>query len=82
MRPDFIKLDGSYSNNIDEDTNNQFFIKMIINIARRLDIYVISTSVERQEEKLVLEKLLVDGLQGYYIAEPQALQNAAIPQKN
>ena len=82
VRPDFIKLDGSYSNNIDEDTNNQFFIKMIINIARRLDIYVISTSVERQEEKLVLEKLLVDGLQGYYIAEPQALQNAAIPQKN
>ena len=81
VRPDFIKLDGSYSNNIDQDTNNQFFIKMIINIARRLNISVISTSVERQEEKFVLEKLLVDGLQGYYIAEPQALQNTALHQK-
>jgi diguanylate cyclase (GGDEF)-like protein len=81
VRPDFIKLDGSYSSNIDTDTNNQFFIKMIINIARRLNIYVISTSVERQEEKLVLEKLLVDGLQGYYIAEPQALQNTGIHPK-
>lgn len=78
VRPDFIKLDGTYSNNIDTDTNNQFFVKMIINIARRLNIQVISTSVERQEEKFVLEKLLVDGLQGYYVAEPQALQNKAI----
>lgn len=80
VRPDFIKLDGSYSNNIDEDTNNQFFIKMIINIARRLNISVISTSVERQEEKLELEKLLVDGLQGYYIAEPQPLKNIGTQQ--
>ncbi|NRB25960.1 GGDEF domain-containing protein [Shewanella sp.] len=74
VRPDFIKLDGSYTESIEKDTNNMFFIKMIVDISRRLGIRVIATSVERQEEKLTLEKMLVDGLQGYYIAQPQAIQ--------
>lgn len=73
VRPDYIKLDGNYSSAIDEDNNNKFFVRMMVDIARRIGISVIATSVERQEEKLTLEKLLVDGLQGYYIAQPQAL---------
>lgn len=73
VRPDYIKLDGSYTSNIDEDTNNKFFVRMMVDVARRIGIRVIATSVERQEEKLTLEKLLVDGLQGYYIAQPQAI---------
>ena len=79
IKPDFIKLDGSYTNNIHQDTNNQFFVKMIINIARQLGIYVIATCIEHQEEKLALEALLIDGLQGYYIAEPQAVKNTDMP---
>lgn len=73
VRPDYIKLDGSYTSNIDEDNNNKFFVRMMVDVARRIGIRVIATSVERQEEKLTLEKLLVDGLQGYYIAQPQAI---------
>lgn len=73
VRPDYIKLDGSYTSNIDEDNNNKFLVRMMVDVARRIGIRVIATSVERQEEKLTLEKLLVDGLQGYYIAQPQAI---------
>lgn len=73
VRPDYIKLDGSYTAAIDTDSNNKFFVRMMVDVARRLNIRVIATSVERQEEKLTLEKLLVDGLQGYYIAKPQAI---------
>ncbi|WP_299794611.1 EAL domain-containing protein [uncultured Shewanella sp.] len=72
VRPDYIKLDGSYTDGIAQDTNNKFFIKMIVDIARRLGIRVIATSVERQEEKLILERMHIDGLQGYYISQPQA----------
>ncbi|MGL5389957.1 MAG: EAL domain-containing protein, partial [Shewanella sp.] len=75
VRPDYIKLDGSYTTAIDSDANNKFFVRMIVDVARRTGIRVIATSVERQEEKLTLEQLLIDGLQGYYIAEPQALLN-------
>ncbi|MCL1059211.1 GGDEF domain-containing protein [Shewanella gelidimarina] len=73
VRPDFIKLDGSYTQGIISDTHNQFFVKMIIDIARKLMIKVIATSVENQQEKLAMEQLLLDGLQGYYIAKPTPL---------
>ncbi|MCL1142464.1 EAL domain-containing protein [Shewanella gaetbuli] len=71
VRPDYIKLDNSYSDNIEADNNNKFFVRMIVDIAKRLDILVLATGVEKQDEKLTLEKLLVDGLQGYYIAKPE-----------
>ncbi|MDD8058039.1 MULTISPECIES: EAL domain-containing protein [Shewanella] len=73
VRPDFIKLDSSYSDNIEQDNNNKFFVRMIVDIAKRISIRVIATGVEKQDEKLTLEKLLVDGLQGYYIAKPEIL---------
>jgi RNase E specificity factor CsrD len=73
VRPDFIKLDSSYSGNIEQDNNNKFFVRMIVDIAKRISIRVIATGVEKQDEKLTLEKLLVDGLQGYYIAKPEPL---------
>ncbi|WP_350431019.1 GGDEF domain-containing protein [Shewanella sp. H8] len=75
VKPDFIKLDSSYSQNIEQDNNNKFFIRMIVDIAKRVSIRVIATGVEKQDEKLILEKLLVDGLQGYYIAKPELLLN-------
>ncbi|ABO23931.1 EAL domain-containing protein [Shewanella loihica] len=71
VRPDFIKLDGSYSQGIDTDSNNRFFVKMIVDVARKQSVKVIASSIERQEEKFALEQLLVDGLQGFYIAKPK-----------
>ncbi|MGL4835321.1 MAG: EAL domain-containing protein, partial [Shewanella sp.] len=73
VRPDYIKLDGTYTTAIDNDANNKFFVRMIVDVARRTGIRVIATSIERQEEKFTLEQLLVDGMQGYYIAQPQAI---------
>ncbi|ABZ76497.1 diguanylate cyclase/phosphodiesterase [Shewanella halifaxensis HAW-EB4] len=70
VRPDFIKLDHSYTQGISQDPHNKFFVKMIIDIARKLSIRVIATGVEKQEDQLIMEQLLVDGLQGYYIAQP------------
>ncbi|MEZ9141597.1 MULTISPECIES: EAL domain-containing protein [unclassified Shewanella] len=73
VKPDVIKLDSSYSDGIDQDNNNKFFVRMIVDISRRIGIKVIATGVERQDEKLTLEKMLVDGLQGYYIARPEII---------
>ena len=70
VRPDYIKLDSSYSDQIESDNNNRFFVRMIVDIAKRLHILVIATGVERQDEKMTLEKLFIDGYQGYYLAKP------------
>ena len=73
VRPDFIKLDHSYTQGICSDPQNRFFVKMIIDISRKLSIRVIATGIETQDEKLTMEQLLTDGLQGYYIAKPLPL---------
>ncbi|WP_220782863.1 EAL domain-containing protein, partial [Shewanella sairae] len=78
VRPDFIKLDHSYTQGICSDPQNRFFVKMIIDISRKLGIRVIATGIEKQDEKLAMEQLLTDGLQGYYIAKPMPLTQEQI----
>ncbi|WP_016955720.1 EAL domain-containing protein [Catenovulum agarivorans] len=73
IKPDFIKVDGSYSRNINEDKNNQYFLRVIVDLAHRLGISVLAESVETQEEKYALEQIFVDGTQGYFIGKPSEL---------
>jgi len=73
LRPDFIKMDSTYTRDIDEDKNNQHFLRLMIDVAHRLSISVLAESVESQEEKFALEKLFIDGCQGFYIGKPLPL---------
>jgi diguanylate cyclase (GGDEF)-like protein len=73
LKPDFIKMDSSYTRNIDNDRNNQYFLRLMVDLAHRLNVTVLAESVERQEEKHTLELLLVDGCQGFYIGKPTPL---------
>ncbi|MFT4927575.1 MAG: diguanylate cyclase (GGDEF)-like protein [Phenylobacterium sp.] len=71
LKPDFIKMDGTYTRNIDEDQNNQYFMRLMVDLAHRIGVGVFAESVETQEEKHVLESLFVDGTQGYFIGKPE-----------
>lgn len=73
LKPDFIKMDGSYTRQIDEDKNNQYFMRLMIDLAHRIGVAVLAESVESQEEKHTLESLFIDGTQGYYIGKPAPL---------
>ncbi|GHG00908.1 EAL domain-containing protein [Thalassotalea marina] len=73
LKPDFIKMDSTYTRDIDEDKNNQYFLRLMIDLAHRLSISVLAESVESQEEKFTLEKLFVDGCQGYYLGKPEKI---------
>ncbi|MEW6993605.1 EAL domain-containing protein [Colwelliaceae bacterium MEBiC 14330] len=73
LTPDYIKMDSSYTRDIDDDKNNQYFLRLMIDLAHRLSISVIAESVESQEEKHTLEKLFIDGCQGYYVGRPAPL---------
>ncbi|WP_228710687.1 EAL domain-containing protein [Saccharobesus litoralis] len=70
LKPDFVKMDGSYSRGIDDDKNNQYFLRVIVDLAHRLGVNVLCESVETQEEKHALEQVFVDGTQGYFIGKP------------
>ena len=73
LKPDFVKMDGSYTRRIDEDKNNQYFMRLMIDLAHRIGVGVFAESVETQEEKHMLESLFIDGNQGYYVGKPLAL---------
>lgn len=73
LTPDYIKMDSSYTRDIDDDKNNQYFLRLMVDLAHRLSINVLAESVESQEEKHTLEKLFIDGCQGFYIGKPHPL---------
>ena len=71
IKPDFIKIDGSLIKNIDKDEKSFIIVKNISKFAKDLGSKVIAEFVHSKE---VYEKLLeldIDGLQGYYLAEPK-----------
>ncbi|GHE78788.1 EAL domain-containing protein [Thalassotalea profundi] len=73
LKPDYIKMDSTYTRDIDEDKNNQYFLRLMVDLAHRLSITVLAESVETQEEKFTLEKLFIDGCQGFYIGKPEPI---------
>ncbi len=73
LKPDFIKMDSTYTRDIDEDKNNQYFLRLMVDLAHRLSISVLAESVESQEEKHTLSKLFIDGCQGFYVGKPEPL---------
>lgn len=73
LTPDYIKMDSSYTRDIDNDKNNQYFLRLMVDLAHRLSISVLAESVESLEEKHTLEKLFIDGCQGFYIGKPVPL---------
>lgn len=71
LQPDYLKLDGRFTKDIQNETDNQLFVQSLVNIAHGLNIKVIAEMVETEAEKEWLENAQVDLLQGYFIASPK-----------
>ncbi|MFT6925587.1 MAG: RNase E specificity factor CsrD [Psychromonas sp.] len=74
LKPDFVKIDASLINNIEHDSADQQFVRMIIDIAHRMDCYVTAEGVEHLAQREMLESMQIDGIQGYLIARPRELK--------
>ena len=73
LHPDFVKIDASLINNIERDSANQQFVRMIIDVAHRMDCQVIAEGVEHLGQKQILENMYVDGIQGFLVTRPNPL---------
>lgn len=67
---DFIKIDGSFIHDIENDKQNQLYIHVMIEIAHSMDIKVVAENVETEKELDALKILGVDGFQGYLLGKP------------
>jgi diguanylate cyclase (GGDEF)-like protein len=82
LSADYVKIDGSYVNGLVGDRGSQFFLRVLTDIARLLEMEVIAEFVETKEQLDILRDLGVNGVQGYFVVKPdvrreQGRMNAA-----
>jgi len=73
LKLDYIKLDGSYTRDIAEHSDNRFFLQTVADIAHGLDIQIIAEHVETEADFLSLQTIGINAMQGYYLGEPESL---------
>jgi diguanylate cyclase (GGDEF)-like protein len=76
LKVHYLKVDGSFTKDIDQNRENQFFMDAIVKIAHGLDLQVIAKSVETPAERAMLESLRVDGEQGFGVGGTELWKKA------
>jgi diguanylate cyclase (GGDEF)-like protein len=66
----FIKVDRSFVTDIATNTDNQFFIQSVVQIAHTRDMLLIAEGVETEADLATLERLGVDAAMGYLLGRP------------
>jgi diguanylate cyclase (GGDEF)-like protein/PAS domain S-box-containing protein len=74
---DYLKIDGSLTQNLARDTVNQAMVTAMIKLARSLKFKVIAEQVEEPSAADFVRRIGVDFLQGYAIGRPKPLPIAA-----
>ena len=74
---DYLKIDGSFTRNLSRDTVNQAMVTAMIKLARTLNFKVIAEQIEDAAALEFARRMGVDYVQGYVIARPAPLKEAA-----
>lgn len=70
MKVDYIKIDGSFIRRLNENQNDQLFVKAIVDVSKGMGIKTVAEFVENKEIIKLLKELNVDYAQGYGIGKP------------
>lgn len=71
IRPDYVKIDRHFVENIHNDRIKREFVRFIRDIAGRIGCRIIAEGIETAGECLTLQQLGIGTLQGYYLGRPQ-----------
>ena len=66
----YLKIDGSYIRNIDQEQHKRLFIEAIQRAAHSIDLPLIAERVETEGELEVLREMGVQGIQGQLVGAP------------
>jgi diguanylate cyclase (GGDEF)-like protein len=67
---DYLKIDGTFSQNLINNKESQDIIKNIIEVTRRNNVKTIAKSVENANTLALLWNIGIDAVQGYFLQEP------------
>lgn len=71
MQVDYIKIDGAFVRRMNENTNDQLFVRAMTGVAKGLGIKTIAEFVENEEILNMLKEFGVDYAQGYAVGKPR-----------
>ncbi|WP_235801999.1 EAL domain-containing protein [Ureibacillus massiliensis] len=71
LKPEFIKLDRSLIQNIDQNVAGQQLVSLINNFAEQSKTKIIAEGIERVEELHYLQSVGIQYAQGYALGKPQ-----------
>jgi diguanylate cyclase (GGDEF)-like protein/PAS domain S-box-containing protein len=74
---DYLKIDGTYTRNLQTDLVNQEMVSAMIKLARTMQFRIVAEQVEHQEDFDWLRDSGVDFVQGYFIEAPSMLGTAS-----
>lgn len=67
---DYLKIDQSFTKNIDSDASNQTLCEAIVVMAHKLGMKVIAEGVETAAQAALLQQINCDYAQGYFYSKP------------
>jgi diguanylate cyclase (GGDEF)-like protein/PAS domain S-box-containing protein len=70
---DYLKIDGTYTRNLQTDLVNQEMVAAMIKLARTMEFKIVAEQVEHQEDFDWLRDVGVDFVQGHFIEAPSML---------
>ena len=79
MPLDYIKIDGVFIRDIVNSELDQTLARSVAEIAKVLGIKTVAEFVENIETVELLQAMEIDYAQGYYFAEPVALEDGDAP---
>ncbi len=74
---DYLKIDGTYTRNLDSDLVNQEMVAAMIKLARTMEFRIVAEQVEHQEDFDWLRDVGVDFVQGHFVESPAMLGAAS-----
>ena len=74
---DYLKIDGTYTRNLQTDLVNQEMVNAMIKLARTMDFKIVAEQVEHQEDFDWLRDVGVDFVQGHFVEAPSILGSAS-----
>ncbi len=73
LKLDYIKFAGSFTRNLLENRDHEFYLASLTSIVHTVGIQAIATQIETADQLSILQTLGIDGYQGKFIAEPSAM---------
>ena len=71
LAPDYLKITKGLVSTLAEEPIKQDLVKMLVDLAGKINAKTIAEGIETQEEFETCRSLGIDLIQGYYIARPQ-----------